>query len=272
LPLFNLFLQKYNILNKLLTQSSLHDIINFRVASSTVGPHGYLSLPNLVRMLQEAAMQNTVRLKISSPEIIKAYGCSWVLRRQRIDVTRWPVIGEELSVITAPSGFARRLQTFRDFHLIDTKGQTVITAATQWLLMDVSTRRLKPIPPAIAALEADLAPAAAHLDRPTEKILPPAQPHLSKKFEVAFNQLDFNDHLTNPVFPELMLEPLGHEFLSGLLPISADIMFHREARYGDKIEAVAGIIDHPLHYAHALLRDGKTLATMHTRWQGIKGK
>lgn len=217
-------------------------------------------------------MRNTVRLKISSPEIIEAYGCSWVLRRQRIEVSRWPVTGEELSVITAPSGFARRLQTFRDFHLIDAKGQTIITAATQWLLMDISTRRLKPIPPAIAALEADLAPAAAHLDRPTEKIPDPVRPHLSKNFEVAFSQLDFNDHLTNPVFPELMLEPLGHKLLSGLLPISADIMFHREARYGDRLEAVAGVGDDPLHYTHALLRAGETLATMHTRWREIDRK
>lgn len=220
-------------------------------------------------MLQEAAMRNTVRLKISSPEIIEAHGLSWVLRRQRIDVARWPILGEELSVITAPSGFARRLQTFRDFHLIDATGQTIITAATQWLLMDISTRRLKPIPPAIAALEADLAPAAAHLDRPTNKIPTPTQPHLSKSFEVSFSQLDFNDHLTNPVFPELMLEPLGHDFLSKNLPILADIMFHREARYGDKIEAVAGLIDGPLHYDHALLRGGETLATMHTQWAEI---
>lgn len=214
-------------------------------------------------------MLNTVRLEISSPELIEAYGISWVLRRQRIDITRWPRMGEELTVITAPSGFARKLQTFRDFHLSDASGQTIITAATQWLLMDVSTRRLKPIPPAIAALETDLAPAAAHLDRPTNKIPPPLEPHLNKSSEVAFSQLDFNDHLTNPVFPELMLEPLGHDYLSKHLPVSADIMFHREARYGDRVEAIAGVKGGPLHYDHALLRGGDTLATMHTEWKEI---
>ncbi len=224
-------------------------------------------------MLQEAAMRNTVRLKISSPELIEAYGLSWVLRRQRIEASRWPVLGEELAVVTAPTGFARRLQTFRDFHLIDGQGKTIISAATQWLLMDVATRRLKPIPTEIAALETDLAPAAAHLDRPVNKIRPPVQAHLSKSFEVAFSQLDFNDHLTNPVFPELMLEPLGHKRLTAQLPVSADIMYHREARYGDQIEAVAGNFElPPNHFDHALQRGEDLLATMHTRWKGIDQK
>ncbi len=218
-------------------------------------------------------MRNTVRLKISSPELIERYGLSWVLRRQRIDAVRWPTLGEQLTVVTAPSGFARRLQTFRDFHLQDASGQAIISAATQWLLMDVATRRLKPIPEEIAALETDLAPAAAHLERPTNKIQPPVKPHLSKSSEVAFSQLDFNDHLTNPVFPELMLEPLGHQFLCTQLPVSADIMFHREARYGDQLEAVTGHFELPPHrFAHALMRGEDLLATMQTNWKPIPHK
>lgn len=221
-------------------------------------------------MLQKAAMRNTVRLKISSPELIDTYGLSWVLRRQRIDAVRWPVLGEELTVVTAPSGFARNLQTFRDFHLEDATGQVIISAATQWLLMDVSTRRLKPIPPEIAALETNLAPAAAHLERPVSKIRPPLQPHLSKNFEVAFSQLDFNNHLTNPVFPELMLEPLGQDFLSTKLPVSTDIMFYREAHYGEQLEAVAGNFELQTNrYDHALMRSNDTLATMHSSWKEI---
>ncbi|WP_187270965.1 acyl-[acyl-carrier-protein] thioesterase [Neolewinella aurantiaca] len=254
-------------MNNPLTQSPLHDTIIFQVPAFAVGPHGYLSLPHLIRILQEAAMQNSVRLKISSPEMIEAYGCSWVVRRQRVEISRWPVLGEEIVVTTAPSGFARKLQTFRDFHLVDETGQTIITAATQWLMMDISSRRLKTIPPAVTALEADLAPATAHLKRPDNKIPAPAQSHLSTKSRVTFSQLDFNDHLTNPVFPELMLEPLGHDFLRQHLPSSADIMFHKEARYGDTLEAVAGFSDGPLRYDHALLRDGETLATMHTSWK-----
>lgn len=253
----------------MLAQSPLHDVVPFRVAASAIGPHGLLTLPHLVRLLQEAAMRNTVRLNISSPQMIEQYGCSWVLRRQKIDCIRWPELGEELSVLTAPSGFERKLQTFRDFHLRDKTGATIITATTQWLFMDVSTRRLKPIPPAIAELKHHLAPAAAHLDRPSGKVPPPSERTAERAFQVAFYQLDFNDHLTNPVFPELMLEPLGHDFLGKHLPLSADLMFQQEARYGDQVRAVTGPEDGHLHFGHALLRGADQLATMQTRWRPL---
>ncbi|MFK8164778.1 MAG: acyl-[acyl-carrier-protein] thioesterase [Lewinella sp.] len=251
----------------MLDQSPLHEVVSFQVAASAIGPHGLLTLPHLIRMLQEAAMQNTVRLNISSPQMMEQYGCSWVLRRQRVDCLRWPGLGEELTVLTAPSGFQRKLQTFRDFHLRDQTGTTIITATTQWLFMDVSSRRLRPIPSAIADLKHDLAPAAAHLDRPDGKVPPPSKPTAAREAQVAFYQLDFNDHLTNPVFPELMLEPLGHDFLSHHLPVKADIMFQREARYGDLVKAVTGAEAGELNFGHALLRGDEPLATMQTSWR-----
>lgn len=250
----------------MLTSSPLHEIIPFQVNASAIGPHGYLTLPNLIRMLQEAAMRNTVRLKISSPEMIARYGSSWVLRRQRIDCQRWPKLGEKLSVLTAPSGFERSFQTFRDFHLRDATGETIITATTQWLFMNIKSRRLQAIPEDIAQIKKDLAPASAHLKRPEGKVIGPTAPAESTSSAVAFYQLDFNDHLTNPVFPELMLEPLGHDFLHRHLPIQADIMFQREARYGDKVTAQTGPEEGTLSFGHALLRDDTLLATMQTKW------
>ena len=126
----------------MITQSPLHEIVSFRVAASSIGPGGYLTLPHLIRMLQEAAMRNTVRLGISSPELIEAQGLSWVLRRQKIDARRWPRLGEDLTVVTAPSGFERQLQTFRDFHLRDAQGQVMITAPTPGKCAFRSNRRI----------------------------------------------------------------------------------------------------------------------------------
>ncbi len=215
-------------------------------------------------------MRNTVRLNISSPQMIERYGCSWVLRRQRIECHRWPRLGEQLSVLTAPSGFERTFQTFRDFHLKDASGETIITATTQWLFMNIQSRRLQAIPEDIAQLKQHLAPASAHLKKPDGKVPPPTSPTKSTTSSVAFFQLDFNDHLTNPVFPELMLEPLGHDFLLQHLPLHADIMFQREARYGETLTAQTGSEEGNLQYGHALLREGELLATMRTAWTGLK--
>ncbi|MEO0731210.1 MAG: acyl-ACP thioesterase domain-containing protein, partial [Bacteroidota bacterium] len=215
-----------------------------------------MTLPNLVRLFQEAAMRNTVRLGISSPELIASHGLSWVLRRQLIRCSDWPKMGEAVYVITAPSGFARKLLTYRDFHLYAADGNLLAAAVSEWLLIDLESRRPRPIPPHIASLETDLAPAAAHLDHPAGKVPPPATPESTFATRVAFSQLDFNDHLTNPVFPELMLEPLGADFLRHHLPRTIDISFQQEARYGDVLEAIMAAAEDG--YRHALLRDGQT--------------
>lgn len=212
-------------------------------------------------------MLNTVRLKISSPELIADYGISWVLRQQRIDVQRWPEMGELVEVITAPTGFARRLLTYRDFHLRDATGNTIATAASEWLLIDVNSRRLQPIPPHIALLEKDLAPAAAHLNRPSDKLASPPYPNSRTTHQVAYHDLDFNDHLTNPIFPQLMLEPLGHAFLTECEPTRIAIVFQKEARYGDLLAAITGHGETATSYDHALLRGEEILATMRTNWQ-----
>jgi len=248
-----------------LKTSLLHEVVPFRVAASAVGPNGVLTIPNLVRMLQEAAMRNTVRLKISSPELIADNGLSWILRRQRIECFQLPVMGQSVRVITAPSGFARRLQTFRDFHLVDDQDQTLAVACTQWLLMDINSRRLRPIPDHIASLSQDLAPAAAHLEPPTGKITPPQTTDAACTSQVAYYQLDFNKHLTNPVFPELMLEPLGADVLSGQQPTLIDIDFRAEAHYGDKLTAKVAAMG--AGYRHGLYRGEDLLATMQTTWQ-----
>lgn len=250
---------------ELFKSSSLSEVIPFRVAASAVGPGGQLTLPNLVRMFQEAAMRNTVRLKVSSPELIAEYGLSWILRRQRIACLELPRLGQEVSVVTAPSGFARRLQTFRDFHLVDAMtDETLAVATTQWLLMDVKSRRLRPIPPHIASLSESLAPAAAHLIPPEGKIDPPESPTVSRAFQVSYSQLDFNNHLTNPVFPELMLEPLGADFLRTHQPLSVDIDFRAEANYDDQL--IAWVQREGNDFRHALYRGEEVLATMSSTW------
>lgn len=216
-------------------------------------------------------MRNTVRLKVSSPELIEEFGLSWILRRQRIECFGLPEMGREVKVITAPSGFARRLQTFRDFYLVDTDTEELLAVtATQWLLMDVNSRRLRPIPERIASLSDHLAPAAAHLEAPSAKVEPPSEPNWERVFTVAYHQLDFNEHLTNPVFPELMLEPLGADFLSAHQPRLIDVDFRAEARYGDELTARVAIdgeeADQPDCFRHGLYRGTDLLATMRSSW------
>ncbi|WP_197493965.1 acyl-[acyl-carrier-protein] thioesterase [Lewinella sp. 4G2] len=246
-------------------QSPLHELFSTQVPAYAAGPDGLLTVPYLVRLLQEAAMRNTVRLKISSPELMEAEGLSWILRQQRITIQRWPRMNEAIDILTAPTGFARGLLTYRDFHVLDANDQPIISTVSEWLLMDVGSRKLRPIPDRILALQSDLAPAAAHLERPKIKLHNPTVVDNSTTTKVSYGMLDFNGHLTNPVFPELMLEPLGDTFLSNRKATEITIFFQAEARYGDELTAEIGA-GRDGGTAHCLKRGEETLARMLTKW------
>ena len=216
-------------------------------------------------------MRNTYTLGISTPTLVETHAVSWVLRRQRIICHRWPKLGDPVTVLTAPTGFDRGLLTYRDFHLLggnDAAGPPLISAVSEWLLMDVRSRRPRPIPPHIAALAEHLAPASAHLDRPVGQPRPPGEGAQKRAILIRYGMLDFNDHLTNPVFPELMLEPLGREFLLAHLPAEIDIAFKAEGRYGELVEAAAER-DGSGSGRHELRRGAEVLATMESRWRPL---
>lgn len=251
-----------------LTCSSHHEMLHSRVRASAVGPHQRLTLPHLIRLFQEAAMRNTDRLGISTPQLMQQYGLTWVLHRQQIVANHWPELGERVTVVTVPTRIERRLLTYRDFYLLDSKDNITIRSTSVWSVMSLSSHRIKPLPEAIVSSLDDLPPPATHQSLPKTKPEAPREVVSKRSFRVDFAHLDFNNHLTNPAFAELMLEPLGLAHLSQQLPATADISYHHEARYGDALMAVTAAVE--TGTAHGLLRDGETLATMHTTWEPVK--
>ncbi|MCP9237502.1 acyl-ACP thioesterase domain-containing protein [Lewinella sp. JB7] len=251
----------------LLSRSPLAERIASRVLASAVGPHRRLTLPHLIRLFQEAAMRNTDRLGISSGDLMKAHGLTWVLHRQLITARAWPIIGDAVTVITAPTHIERGLMTYRDFHLIDEAGTPLISSTSVWSVMQFDSRRLRHIPPVVTALAEHMPPPEARLTQPSQKIRVPEASDAERSYRVGFAHLDFNDHLTNPAFAELMVEPLDINFLTTHLPTRADIVYRHEARYGDQLTAtVAAEKSQPDTFTHTLRREAELLSIMRSEW------
>ena len=211
-------------------------------------------------------MRNTDRLGISTPHLMEAHGLTWVLHRQVITASRWPALGQAVTVFTVPTRTERDLITYRDFYLLDEAGRPIITSTSAWVVMSLESRRVRPLPEPIKALLHDLPPPEQHLPWPDRKTPTPKSVDRSLNFRVGFAQLDFNNHLTNPAFAELMVEPLGADYLTAHLPRRADISYHHEARYGQ--ELLASVTETgPESFEHVLQRDGEVLATMASEWE-----
>lgn len=215
-------------------------------------------------------MRNTDRLQISSGDLMHAYGLTWVLHRQVVTATAWPVIGDEVTVVTAPTHIERGLMTYRDFYLIDAKGQPLVSSTSVWSVMDYSSRRIKHIPPAVTALLDQMPHPGSRLPVPGDKLALPARTDAERSYRVGFSHLDFNDHLTNPAFAELMLEPLDINFLRHHLPTLADIVYRHEARYGDLLTATSSTeAGRATAFTHTLRRESEVLSVMRTEWADL---
>jgi medium-chain acyl-[acyl-carrier-protein] hydrolase len=214
----------------------------------------------LVKLMQEAAMQHALRLKLSVWDM-EAQGITWVLARKRVHFERLPMLGERLEVITYPAGF-EKFFTYRDYRVLDYNGRQIAWSSSCWLLMDSHSRRMTRIPDSILAFGDQMPALSQCLPRPREKAPRFARADWSKNYTVNYFDLDFNQHLNNTLYLQWMLESLPHETLSGGNPRALDIYYRAEARHQERLRAETQALEEKGHYLHRLLRrdDEKELA------------
>ncbi|HPH21091.1 MAG TPA: thioesterase, partial [Haliscomenobacter sp.] len=122
----------------------LPQLESYAIRTFEIDCNQQLTVPALVRLMQETAMQQVLELNISVWDL-EQYSLAWVLIRKRIDIERLPMLGEKISIHSYPTG-ADRVFTYRDFRVYDEAGQQIATAATTWLLMNLQTRQMSRIP------------------------------------------------------------------------------------------------------------------------------
>jgi len=221
------------------------------------------TVPALIQLMQEAAMQNVIELNLSVWDL-EPHHISWVLMRQRMEFKRFPKLGEKIRVYTRPTGF-EKFFTYRDYIIYDADNQPIVTAATTWLLMDTRSRRMTRIPDFIKKI--DIA-TENHLPRVDQKLPKFTQVDFGRQHEVSWYNLDFNEHLNNTVYFQWMLEDVSDDVLLNKKLMELQMQFRTEARWREEIISQ---IQHfsENEYLHQLIRkkDGKELASALSVWK-----
>lgn len=206
---------------------------SFGVRTYECGADAFATLPSICNYLQEAASLNAAELKFSKTDFDKTgSNVSWVLTRLRIEMDEYPSWGDEAIVVTFPRG-GRRIAAWRDFILETSSGRRLGVASSEWMLIDLSTRKIVPVPESVLAMAATAresvlgdAPFTPRLKFPENPIAPACSLALrSLKADV-----DLNRHVNNVHYIEWLLEPLD-----SLCPKSFEITFHSEATAGEEI-------------------------------------
>lgn len=229
----------------------------FKIRTYEIDSNKRMTIPALIQLMQEAAMQNVVELKLSVWDL-ESHHISWVLMRKKMVVHRLPMYGETIKIQTYPAGF-EKIFTHRDFKIYDADNQLIATAATTWLLIDTVHRKMTRIPDFI--LKYNMPSQPYWLERPPAKLPKFAASTGSLPFLVNWHDLDFNGHLNNTYYIQWMLEVLPKEVLQNQQLLEMNIQYRMECYWKDVVLSEVEEVQKG-EFRHRLVRqvDGKELA------------
>lgn len=204
----------------------------FKVRTYECGADGFATLPTICNFLQEAASINAESLGFSKSNFASAgENVSWVLTRLVVRMNRYPKWEEEVFVETFPRG-GRKIVAWRDFEIFDASGARLGAASSEWMLIDLATRRIVAIPEAVFAA-ADPADAPVFGEMPFSKFKFPADESAAPlSFRAQKSHIDLNGHVNNVHYIEWMLEPCANA-----RPLAMEIVFRSETLAGDDVMA-----------------------------------
>ncbi|MDR1660336.1 MAG: acyl-ACP thioesterase [Desulfovibrio sp.] len=218
----------------------LTHIETFRIRGYETGPGDILPVQYLCAYMEEAAALHAAQLGVGMEDLLDK-GLAWALTRMRLELHELPRArlsgarhpDNSIVVRTWPV-VVEKLQFRRDF-LVCGEGKILARAATDWVLLNLETRRAERIPGFIGRLR----PENPEYAMPTEKLRLPGQEEsgVLRRFTVRRADIDRNRHVNNRHYLEWILEATPAEIYAELLPRKIEMMFRAEAVYGDSVLA-----------------------------------
>ena len=213
----------------------------FKVRSYECGPDGRATLPTICNLFQEAASLHAASLGFGKGDFAAAgENISWVLTRMVVKMNRYPVWEDELTVETFPRG-GRKIVAWRDFEIRDAKGETLGVASSEWMIIDLATRKIHVIPEKVfAANDPKNAPVLGL--EPFAKFRFPeiadSEVRDVRTFTAMKSQIDLNGHVNNVHYISWMLEPCESR-----CPAEMEVVFRSETFAGDEVRVETAATD-----------------------------
>ena len=195
----------------------------FTAGFADCAPSGRVRLDAMARWLQNVAYADVVDAELADRAV-------WVVRRTRIQVARFPRVGEACGVATFCSGLGRMWGERRTSISVPGSDESQVEAVSLWVHLDPASWR--PIP--FGAEEASVYGPSAAGRRVTARLRHPApscgEPGTSWSFRAT--ELDIAGHINNAAY----WEPLEEELLAGpeLEGLDVELEYRAPAQPGAK--------------------------------------
>ncbi|WP_069131016.1 acyl-[acyl-carrier-protein] thioesterase [Rhodohalobacter halophilus] len=167
--------------------------IPFKVRSYEVDRNEKVTFSSICNYFQETAGIHAHHLNFDISQLHKK-GLTWVLYKMHIKLLKQPKRWEEVEVTTWPSA-GDGLRAFRDYEMKSGTGELLAHAISQWMVLDMKTKRPVRTPKEISEMGIKDKP---HTIEPERKSINPLSTDKAELITiVGRNDLDMNHHVNN---------------------------------------------------------------------------
>ena len=187
---------------------------------------------SLLNFLQDIASENAEKHGFGYSFVSKN-NFAWFLIKYRMEFDNYPVDIKELTLKTEPRGY-NKLFAYRDFEIYqdDVRLGRIFSV---WTLVDINSRTPVLISSAIENHPVMQPYSKRENELSFAKLRSVENPELIKEFEVRYNDLDVNGHANNGNYIVWAFEPLSYEFKTNHKIKTLDMMYKKEAKFGEKL-------------------------------------
>lgn len=186
----------------------------------------------LVSYFIQSAWRHAEELGVGYSHLSKS-GVGWVLSRFTIRIHKTPVWPGEFTLNTWPKGVDRILY-IRDAELFNQDSIKLASISSAWLIIDMKSKRLKRSMP-----EAEFF-STIKMRHAIEENIPSLSVEGSitstTKYEVRYNDIDINMHLTTVRYIDFMFDTYEIDFLNDYSPREITVNFIKEVPFGTKLD------------------------------------
>jgi len=198
-----------------------------------------LKLSTMFVYFQDMATEHAERLGVGR-DILQKDNLIWVLTSSRADIERYPVWNENIFIETWPLQ-PDKVNFERDFLVYDENNNIIARAVTNWVIIDISSRKLK----RSKVINAEFPDAGRErsIDCTLGRINANGDMTEAYRKTVGYSDIDMNEHLNNSKYLDYIMDCFSVEDHKNYFTKSIEVNYIHEALPGETIILKKGIDD-----------------------------
>lgn len=205
----------------------------FQLRYSDMNKYGEASPVTILELLEEAASEHCSFINYGLDQLY-LQNIAWVLLAACIEMNRYPVLREKITVRTWMSQYTAT-RGYRESIIYDEEGEIIGSGRCLWLFYDIKRKRPLKIFDDIKVKWPVYEPASSH---DIDAKLNTAQTFTHEKhLQVCNYDMDMNDHVNNLRYLQWLLETVPDHVAEDCYVSLVDVRFLKEAYNGHQIKS-----------------------------------